>query len=133
MKLTLRSEYALLALIYLARAETGSFAPVERIAAAQGIPLRFLEQISLLLKRGRILKSLKGKGGGYALARPASKINLADVIRLIDGALAPTESVSKYFYETTPIERERKLLKIFKDIRDYVADKLETTSLADVI
>ena len=53
-------------------------------------------------------------------------------MRLFDGALAPTESASKYFYETTPIEKERKLLRVFKEIRDVVATRLEGTTLADV-
>ena len=53
-------------------------------------------------------------------------------MRLLDGALAPTDSVSTYFYESTPVEREKKLLKVFKEIRDFVSAKLEKTTLADV-
>ncbi|ACM20874.1 winged helix-turn-helix transcriptional regulator, Rrf2 family [Geotalea daltonii FRC-32] len=132
MKLTSRSEYALLALIYLARTGSENLVPVQTIATAQGIPPKFLEQILLILKRAKFLRSLRGQAGGYALARPASQIHLAEVIRLFDGALAPTESVSVYFYESTPIEKEQKLISVFKDIRDYVAGKLENTTLADV-
>jgi Rrf2 family cysteine metabolism transcriptional repressor len=132
-KLTSRSEYALLALVHLARNEAKGYLSVQSIAAAQQIPPRFLEQILLTLKRARYVRSLKGQRGGYSLAKPASRITLAEVIRLIDGALAPTESVSKYFYETTPIEKERQLLRVFKDIRDFVSARLEKTTLADVI
>ena len=132
MKLTSRSEYTLLALVHLARNETKGYLPVESIAAAQQIPPRFLEQILLTLKRARYVRSLKGQRGGYSLAKPASRITLAEVIRLIDGALAPTESVSKYFYETTPIEKERQLLRVFKEIRDFVSARLEKTTIADV-
>jgi len=132
LKLTSRSEYALLALIYLARTGSENLVPVQTIATAQGIPPKFLEQILLILKRAKFLRSLRGQAGGYALARPASQIHLAEVIRLFDGALAPTESVSVYFYESTPIEKEQKLISVFKDIRDYVAGKLENTTLADV-
>jgi DNA-binding IscR family transcriptional regulator len=53
-------------------------------------------------------------------------------VRLFDGALAPTESVSKYFYESTPIEKEKKLMAVFKEVRDYIAEKMERTTLADV-
>ena len=88
--------------------------------------------VLLTLKRSRHVQSLKGQHGGYRLARPANKITLAEVIRLFDGALAPTESVSKYFHESTPIEKEKKLLRVFKKIRDYVSDTLEATTLADV-
>lgn len=132
MKLTSRSEYALLALVYLARQDTEFYTPVETIAAAQSIPPKFLEQIMLILKRARYVRSLKGQHGGYRLAKPADRITLAEVIRLFDGALAPTESVSKYFYEQTPIEKEENLVRVFRDIRDYVSRKLENTTLADV-
>lgn len=132
MKLTARSEYALLALVYLNRQDDEGFVSVETIALAQNIPPKYLEQILLALKRAKYLRSSKGQRGGYRLAKPANKISLAEVIRLFDGALAPTESVSEYFYESTPIEKEKSLVKVFKEIRDYVSNKLEHTTLADV-
>ena len=132
MKLTSRSEYALLALVYLARNDSDEYISVETVALAQGIPPKFLEQILLALKRAKYLKSSKGQRGGYRLAKPADKITLAEVIRLFDGALAPTESVSEYFYESTPIEKEKSLVRVFRELRDYISDKLESTTLADV-
>ena len=132
MKLTNRSEYALIALVYLARHEAEGYLSVETIALAQGIPPKFLEQILLALKRARYVRSTKGQRGGYRLARPADKITLAEVIRLFDGALAPTESVSQFFYEPTPIEKEDSLVRVFKDIRDYVSQKLDSTTIFDV-
>lgn len=133
MKLTSRSEYALLALVYLARHDSTHHISVETIAKAQEIPAKFLEQIMLALKHGKYVHSVKGQHGGYRLARSADKISLAEVIRLFDGALAPTESVSKYFYESTPVEKEKNLLKVFRRVRDQVAETLETTTIADVI
>jgi Rrf2 family protein len=106
-KLTNRSEYALLALVFLARnGRDGSYISVDTIATAQGIPFKFLEQILLTLKSGKFLRSAKGQRGGYALARPAIQIS--------------------------PIEKEKALVRVFLDIRDYIADKLEHTTLADV-
>jgi Rrf2 family protein len=133
MRLTARSEYALLALIYLARRQAEGWIPVQQIADAQGIPSRFLEQILLILARQRYVKSAKGKGGGFRLIRDPERISLAEIIRLFDGALAPTESVSRYFYEPTPIEREPKLLDLFREIRDWVATRMESTTLADMM
>jgi Rrf2 family cysteine metabolism transcriptional repressor len=133
MKLTARSEYALLALVYLARNQTEDFISIETIARAQGIPPKFLEQLLLALKRAHFLRSGKGQKGGYALAVPPNQISLAEVIRLFDGALAPTESVSENYYESTPIEKEKPLTLVFKDIRDYISDKLEGTTIADVL
>jgi len=131
-KLTRRSEYALLALIHLARAKGEGYVAVAAIAEAQGLPAKFLEQLLMALKRARLVGSQKGPHGGYRLARPAEKISLAEVIRLLDGALAPTESVSTYFYEPTPVEREKRLLRVFKEIRDQISARLEKTTLADV-
>ena len=133
MKLTTRSEYALLALVYLARCPRGKYVSVFTIARAQGIPPKFLEQLMLTLNRAHLLHSAKGHHGGYILARPPEEISLAEVIRLFDGALAPTDCVSKNFYEPTPIEKEKKLTVIFREVRDYVSDKMENVTLADAI
>lgn len=133
MKLTTRSEYALLALVYLARNPSDGYTSVEIIAQAQKIPQKFLEQILLTLTRARFLRSSKGQRGGYVLAKTPDQIALAEVIRLFDGALAPTESVSENYYESTPIEKEPRLVAVFKEIRDFVAEKLEKTTIADML
>lgn len=132
MKLSFRSEYALLALVYLTHCGMGKFVPVKTIAKEQGIPPKYLEQILLTLKRASYLRSVKGQGGGYALAKSPSQITLAEVVRLFDGPLAPTGSASVFFYETTPIEKNTNLLHVFRDIRDHIAEKLESITLADL-
>jgi Rrf2 family protein len=132
MKLTHRSEYALLALIHMARRGPQEYHTSASIAAAQGIPEKFLCQLLLVLKRAGCVHSRKGHEGGYRLAKPPEKIKLSAIVRLFDGALAPTGSVSRYFYVSTPIERERGLVRVFREIRDMVAHKLENTTLADV-
>jgi len=130
-KLTAKSEYALLALVYLARVEADGYITVKTIAKAQGIPPKFLEQLLLTLKRAKYLRSRKGQGGGYRLAKAADSISLAEIIRVFDGALAPTESVSEYFYAPTPVEKEKSLIRVFKQIRDYTAATLEQATIAD--
>jgi len=132
MRLTSRSEYALLALVHLARQKGEDYVPVRTIAEAQDIPPLFLEQILLTLKRSHHVRSLKGQHGGYRLAKPPDEITLAEIVRLFDGPLAPSESASKHFHGSTPIEREKKVLRLLKQIRDYVSDTLEGTTLADV-
>ena len=133
MKLTSRCEYAMLALVHLGRQKTGTLVSVDEIARAQNIPPKFLEQIMLALKRARYVRSSKGRRGGYQLAKSADKITLAEIVRLFDGALAPTESVSKHFSGPTPIEKENNLVDLFRRIRDCVAKILETTTLGDVL
>ena len=132
MRLTTRSEYALLALVHLGRRPSDEYISVQAIASSQRIPPKFLEQILLALKRARYVQSQRGARGGYRLARPARKISLAEIVRLFDGPLAPTDSASKHFYGPTPVEREPELLRVFREIRDHIADKLESTTIADV-
>jgi Rrf2 family transcriptional regulator, cysteine metabolism repressor len=133
MKLTTRSEYSLLALIYIARHGKDGFVRIEDICDHCAIPKKYLEQLFIVLKQNRVLKAKRGAHGGYSLAKPAAQISLAEVIRLLDGALAPTESVSTYFFSHTPLEREKRLKAVFKDIRDYIAEKLEKIPLSDFI
>jgi Rrf2 family cysteine metabolism transcriptional repressor len=132
-KLSRKSEYACLALIDLAENLVKGHVRTGDISARKNIPRKYLEQILLTLKRSGYVRSVRGPGGGYRLSRAPGEITLAEILRLMDGALAPVESVSRYFYERTPIEGQRKLLRVFKRIRDYVARELETTTLADII
>jgi Rrf2 family transcriptional regulator, cysteine metabolism repressor len=133
MKLTARSEYALLALVYLGRQNSEDPVSAETIARAQGIPQKFLEQILLTLKRARYLRSTKGQRGGYQLAKSVDAMTLAEIIRLIDGPLAPTESTSRFFYRPSPIEQDKRLLRVFREVRDMVSNHLEGTTIADVL
>lgn len=134
MKLSSKSEYALLALIDLAKIhKSNKLSTISVIAERNQIPKKYLEQILLILKRGGYVKSYKGAEGGYKLAKEPKKISLAEIIRLMDGALAPVESVSKYFYEPTPIEKNKKLLGVFKQIRNYISNTLEKVTLADLM
>jgi len=133
MKLSTKSEYACLALIDLSENYNKGLVKIEEIAKRKKIPKKYLEQILLLLKRSGYLKSRRGAEGGYKLSKSPDKISIAEIVRLMDGALAPVESVSKYFYEHTPIEQNKKLISLFKEIREYVANKLEKTTFADII
>ena len=133
MKLSVKSEYACLALIDLAEHYGDDLRTTAQIAEKQEIPKKFLEQILVTLKYGGYLQSRKGKGGGYWMVKDPGSISLAEIIRLMDGALAPIDSVSKYFYKPTPILKHKSLLRVFQDIRDYTAGKLETTTFGDVI
>ena len=116
----------------LARQDPVELVTVQAIAEAQKNSPRFLEQILLALNRARYVRSLKGQHGGHQLARTPGRITLAEIIRLIDGALAPTDSVSESFYESTPIEKEKKLLGVYRRIRNLVSSPLADTPLADV-
>ena len=132
MKMSTKSEYTLLALMYLARREH-SYVKMADICDYYGISKKYLELLFGILRQNRYIKTRRGADGGYCLARPAEKISLAEIIRLMDGALAPTESVSTYFYADTPISQEEKLLSLFGEIRDYIARRMENVYLADLV
>jgi Rrf2 family protein len=133
MKLTTKSEYSILALIYMVRHEKKGFIKIDEICENCDIPKKYLELLFTILRQGRYIKTRRGVSGGYKLARPASQISIAEIIRLMDGALAPTESVSKYFYSNTPLVKEKKVIRVFKEIRNYIADRLEKLKLSDVV
>jgi Rrf2 family transcriptional regulator, cysteine metabolism repressor len=133
MRLSKKTEYACLALIDLSENHHLEYVKINDIAQRRSIPKKFLEQILITLKTSGYVRSKKGSDGGYCLTRSPEQISLAEIIRLMDGALAPVESVSKYFYKNTPIEQHKKLISVFIDIRDYISDKLEKTTFEDLI
>ena len=133
MKLTTKSIYAILALVYIARHQGGGFVRVEDISHVYDISQKYLNQLLGGLKGVQYLTAKRGVGGGYRLGKAAEEISLAEIIRLMDGALAPVESVSLYHYGQTPLEKEPKVVRVFKEIRDYVAEKLENITLADLV
>lgn len=134
MRLSRKSEYALLALIDLAK-HYGKDEPskILEVSERNEIPKKYLEQIFLQLKSAGYVRSIRGPSGGYELAKPPGEITLAEIIRLIDGPLASVGSASFYYFEHTPIEKNEKLLQVFKEIRDIVAEKLENSTLSQFI
>lgn len=133
MKLSRKGEYACLAMLDLAEHYGEGYVKTADICERKGIPKSYLEQILLILSRGRYIRSARGMEGGHQLAKSPAEISVAAIVRLIDGPLAPVDSVSEYFYESTPIEKSAGFLKLFKDIRDYISHKLEQTSFADLL
>lgn len=137
MRLSKRGEYGLRAMIDLAvlAPESGNgIIQIKDIAEREKIPAKFLEQILLTLKNAGLLHSKMGIGGGYYLARPANEITLGQIIRILDGPLAPIRCVSQTAYEPCgcPDERTCGLRLVMLDVRNAIADILDNTSLADV-
>src|SRR5215208_3521672 len=131
MRVSAKTDYALRAAVELAAA-WGDGTPVkgERLATAQAIPLRFLENILLQLRHAGIVESRRGAEGGYLLARPAAEVTLADVIRAIDGPLA---GVSGHRPETLDFPgRSEPLRDVWVAVRASLRAVLEHVTLADV-
>jgi Rrf2 family protein len=130
-----RAKYALRALVALARAETGSMTIVE-IAAEQKIPRKFLEQILLQLKKEGILESRRGKLGGYSLGRPAKQITFGEVMRIIDGPIAPLPCLSKFYYRRCLDCRDEatcEVRRVFAGVAESARAVLDRTTLAEAI
>jgi Rrf2 family protein len=132
MRLSTRGEYASRAMLELTLHWPEGSLHIRDISSAQHIPERFLEQILLLLKRAGYLRSRKGPKGGYFLAKPPSQITVAEVIRVMDGPLAPIDCVSVTAHEVCPLEGSCGLRWLWKDVRDSVARILEKTTFAEV-
>jgi Rrf2 family protein len=135
MKLSKRGEYGLKALIDLAsQAEPTAVTQIKDIAARQRIPVKFLEQILLTLKNAGLLRSRAGVGGGYYLAKAPAEITLGQVVRTLDGPLAPIPCVSQMAYERCVCDDESTcgLRLAMLDVRNAIADILDQTTLADV-
>ncbi|RKY09872.1 MAG: Rrf2 family transcriptional regulator [Planctomycetota bacterium] len=133
MKLTTKSEYSILALIYMARKGNEGFIKIEEICSNCDISKKYLELLFSILRQNRYIRTRRGTSGGYKLTKPASEINVAEIIRLMDGALAATDSVSRYFHSDTPLAKEEKIMDVFREIRDYISQKLETLTFADLV
>jgi Rrf2 family protein len=119
--------------VALARAEGGSMTIVE-IAAREKIPRKFLEQILLQLKNAGILASRRGKLGGYALGRPADAITFGEILRLIDGPIAPLPCLSKFSYRRCADcldESSCEVRRVFSGVAESARAVLDRTSLAD--
>jgi len=141
MKLSKRGEYGLRAMIDLATSledqQEGNHnvVQIKEIAERQKIPAKYLEQILLTLKNAGLLQSKSGIGGGYYLARPPDEIDLGQIVRVLDGPIAPIRCVSQMAYEPCgcPDERTCGLRLVMLDVRNAIANILDHTTLADVL
>lgn len=132
MRISQKGLYALQALTVLARKYNQGAIKIRDIAYEENLPEKFLELILLELKNKRIVESTRGAHGGYCLRYPPSQILLSEVIRTIDGPLAPLgdgESLRSLIAHDKP---HAALYKVFLDVRDAAAKILEHTSIADI-
>ncbi|PJI45402.1 MAG: transcriptional regulator [Rhizobium sp.] len=131
-----KAKYALRALSALARAEAGEPLQISDIADRQTIPKKFLEQILLDLKRSGLVTSRRGKQGGYLLLRPADEITYGEVLRLIDGPIAPLPCLSLTAYrrcEDCNGESDCEVRHVFARVADETRAVLFSTTIADAL
>lgn len=130
-----KAKYALKALSYLGSKYKEGPVQIAEIAEVKNIPLKFLENILLELRKAEILDSKKGKGGGYYFAQDPKTVSIARVIRIIDGPISMLPCVSLYFYKKCDDcdEVNCNLNKVFADVRDATLKVLEKRSIKDIV
>ncbi|CAH1650256.1 MULTISPECIES: Rrf2 family transcriptional regulator [unclassified Chelatococcus] len=132
--LTKKGKYGLKAIVFLASLKPGESVQVAEIAEANNIPKKFLDAILGELRNARFLNSRKGKGGGYMLARPAEEIIIGDVIRVLDGPLAPIQCASRTAYRRCDDcdEARCEIRLMMLEVREAIANVLDNRTLADM-
>jgi Rrf2 family protein len=134
--LSQKARYALRALSALAQLGPGEQTQIAEIAEAAQVPRKFLEQILLDLKRRGLVHSTRGKLGGYTLGRPATEIELAEVIRTIDGPLALSPCASRMAYRKCDdcVDAQTcSIRRVLLEVRDATAEILEHRTVADIV
>lgn len=132
MKMTKKGEYALRALLALSLVYDQKTLSLREISEQEDLPVKFLEQIMMVLKRNDLVQSVKGKHGGYSLSRPPEEITLGEVIRVIDGPLAPWGTARKIEKRILKEERHPGLYSLLLDVRNAISEILDHKSLADI-
>lgn len=132
MKVSQKGLYALQSLMMLTRRDKQGAIRIRDIAYEENLPEKFLELILLELKNARIVESVRGAKGGYRLRRPPSEIRLSEIIRLIDGPLAPFGDAEQLRSLIDRDDDRRALYEVFLEVRDAAARILEHTTLADL-
>jgi Rrf2 family protein len=133
MRISQRGLYALKALLHLAEAYDRGLVKVHEIAEIEAVPRKFLEGILVALKNSRIVVSQRGREGGYRLRRPPAEIVVGDVIRLIDGPLAPFGDAVELARRIKTEARRAGLFELFLDVRNAASAILDHTTLADLL
>ena len=133
MKVSQKGLYALQALMMLARHYHQGAIKIREIAYEEDLPEKFLELILLELKNARIVESVRGAKGGYQLRRPPAEIYLSEIIRLIDGPLAPFGDADSLRELIDRDLSHRSLYSVFLQVRDAAAKILDSTTLADLV
>jgi Rrf2 family protein len=133
MKISQKGLYALQAMMMLARHHNQGAIRIRDVAYEEELPEKFLELILLELKNARMVESVRGAKGGYRLRRAPAEIQLSEIIRLIDGPLAPFADAEQLRSLIHRDAQHRALYQVFLDVRDAAAKILESTSLADIV
>jgi Rrf2 family protein len=133
LKVSQRGLYALKALAHLAGRWDGGTVPTREIAEREGIPEKFLEAILVTLRNARIVTSQRGREGGHRLRRPPGEIVVADVVRLLDGPLAPFGDNAELVRRVKSEPLHPGLFDLFLDVRNAAAAILDHTTLADLL
>ena len=132
MRVSKKTDYAFRALFTLVEHYGGGPIPIRELSRRNDVPKKFLEQILLAMKKRGWVDSAPGLRGGYVLARTPDKITMGEVVRHFDGILAPIACVSASGYARCSQESVCRFRRVFLNVRNYVTDLMDQSTLADV-
>jgi len=127
MKISKKAQYGLRAMVYLAKAKKGKVSPLKEVSKAEGISFDFLEKIMGKFEKAGLVKSIKGAGGGYHLAKPLKKITAGDIVETLEGKIVPVHCALCY--------KSKKCLSknVWDKVKESLASTLYSITLADLI
>jgi len=136
MMISKKTKYALQALVYLAEQPSGQLVLISELARAERIPKKFLEFILLSLRKGGVLQSKIGKGGGYYLSLPPAKVTIGMIVRILEGDLAPVQCLSQTNYapcDECGDEATCGIRLVMVDVNKALSEVLDSLTLADMV
>lgn len=131
MKISTKGRYAVRVMLDLAEHNTGDYIPLMDIAARQEISEKYLESIVVVLSKNDMVLSLRGKGGGYKLAKQPEEYTVGSILRLVEGSLAPVACLEKKPNQC-PRAEHCKTLRMWEGLEKVIEDYFETITIADL-
>ena len=132
MKISTKGRYALRVMLDLAVNNTGEYIPLKEVSERQGITLKYLEQIIILLKKSGYLRSSRGNGGGYQLSKDPKEYTLGDILRTTEGSLAPIPCI-----EDSPNQCDRysrcSTVEFWEGLWEVINEYVDSVTLADLV
>lgn len=133
MNFTAKEDYGIRAVLDIAMHRGDTPVQAKEIAERQGIPEQFLEQLLATLRRAGVVRSIRGAGGGYDLARNASQITVAEILRTLSGPIVPIRCVGEADADRCEQQGTCGVVHLWRKLKDAISDVVETTSVQDLV
>ncbi len=133
LKVSTKGRYGLRAMVDLAANQDDTQVSLKSIAERQGLSENYLEQMFSVLKKSGLVKSVRGAQGGYFLAKPADKITVGDILRVLEGPVAPVDCISTDVHGQCCRESKCATIEVWKELRDKINEVIDSYTLANLV